>query len=142
MRFGGRFQGGRFGAGRFIAGRFSGAEAAPGVPAAPSNTGLPVISPSGESPAGTVLSVSPGFWSGYPSPAFSYAWKRDGSPIGGAIAASYTTQAADIGAEITCTVTATNSEGSAEATSAAVTVSAAPSGAFSTAFSSAFDRAA
>ena len=112
------------------------------TPSAPVNLAVPEIYPSGESVVGTLMTATPGTWLGHPSPAFAFAWKRDGSPIGGAIAASYTTQAGDIGTEITCTVTATNSEGSAEATSAAVTVSAAPSGAFSTAFSSAFDRAA
>jgi hypothetical protein len=81
---------------------------------APSNTGAgPSVS--GTAAAGQQLTCDPGSWSGNPS--FTYQWSRDGAPISGATASTYTVQADDQGHSLTCTVTATNSAGSAPAKS-------------------------
>lgn len=82
-----------------------------------SNTVAPAIT--GSAVQGVTLSVSNGTWSGYPSPSFTYQWKRAGSPIAGATSSTYGLQAADVGSAITCTVTASNGFSSANATSAA-----------------------
>lgn len=60
----------------------------------------------GDAPeVGDQLSCSPGTWS--ESPSFSYQWLRNGAPIGGATASTYTTTAADEGTNLQCEVTAT-----------------------------------
>ena len=82
--------------------------------APPVNTGLPTIS-GGTSP-GDVLSTTLGTWSAS-GETYSFQWRRDGAPIGGATASSYTIVVADDGSTIDCQVTATNSGGSATATS-------------------------
>ena len=46
--------------------------------------------------------------------ALSYQWSRDGSPIGGATASTYTLVQADIGAEITVTASYTDGDGTVE----------------------------
>jgi hypothetical protein len=90
------------------------------VPNAPVNTAAPVAS--GTAETGQALLCSPGSWSGYPAPAYGYAWLRDGSPIDGATAPAYTVQNTDVGHALSCRVTATNTAGSAEALSAAVVI--------------------
>jgi hypothetical protein len=49
------------------------------LPAAPTNTVLPVIT--GTPQVGSVLTVSDGTWTGSPT-SFSYQWYADGSPVG------------------------------------------------------------
>jgi hypothetical protein len=88
---------------------------APGPPAAPVNTVLPVIS--GTPTVGQTISTTNGTWTGSPSPTFTYQWKRAGGAISGATLSTYTLVPADTAALITVTVTATNSQGSASATS-------------------------
>ena len=89
---------------------------------APTSTGVPSV---GGTPApGQTLTCLPGSWSASPG-SYSFQWKRDGAPIGGATAATYVVQAGDAGHSLSCTVTATNTDGSASATSAAVVVPAA-----------------
>jgi hypothetical protein len=62
---------------------------------------------------GTPQTCTPGAWSG--SPAFSYQWLRNGTPIAGAAGSAYTPVAADAGTAVQCQVTATNAGGSAAA---------------------------
>lgn len=85
------------------------------VPKAPANTAAPVAS--GTPAVGQTLSCTQGIWTGSPAPTYSYAWLRDGAPIPGANATTYTVQGADQGNGVTCRVTATNRNGSAAATS-------------------------
>lgn len=93
----------------------------------PSGTGAPQVSRSASSPA--ALSCSTGGWAGdlsgssvYQAPrSFSYVWKLNGSPIGGANGSSLTaTSAGTYG----CEVTATNQMGSATQASAGISVTA------------------
>lgn len=64
---------------------------------APRVSGIPVT--------GQVLSGTPGSWSA-PGLTLAHQWLRDGAPIAGATAASYTLVAADAGAEVALRVTA------------------------------------
>lgn len=95
-------------------------EFVPPPPAAPVNVAAPVIS--GNPYPSYVLQCSVGRWSGWPSPSFSYQWKKGGVAISGATSSTYTVVSDDVDAVITCTVTATNTEDSVSATSAGVTV--------------------
>jgi hypothetical protein len=67
------------------------------------NTTAPAIT--GTATTGSVLTVSNGAWSATPD-SYTYAWKRAGTAITGATAATYTLVLADEGQAITCTVTA------------------------------------
>jgi hypothetical protein len=71
--------------------------------APPQNTVAPSI-PAAAAPA-DVLTCDPGSWTG--SPAFGFEWLRDGTPIAGATAQTYTVTADDVGHQIVCRVTAT-----------------------------------
>lgn len=90
--------------------------------AAPANTALPTIA-GGSSPpkTGETLTLSPGTWTGVPTPVFTYQWKKSGVAIAGATQSAYRIAAGDVGGTISATVTATNSEspGGVSATSAA-----------------------
>lgn len=90
------------------------------VTAAPVNTVVPAIS--GNTPVGSLLTSTTGTWTGYPTPTYTYQWKRDAVSIAGATNSTYTSQSADISTGVTCTVTGTNSDGSVEATSNSITV--------------------
>jgi len=65
----------------------------------------------GSTPSGSVLTATPTLVSGSPAPSYAYAWQKNGTPIGGETAATYTTVVGDVGATINCSVTATNSAG-------------------------------
>lgn len=80
----------------------------------PLNIAEPVISGAGTQ--GDTMTASDGTWLGSPT-SFTYAWKRDGTPIGGGTAKTYVLTAPDIHAQITVTVTAQNVNGSTTATS-------------------------
>ncbi|HWJ49516.1 MAG TPA: hypothetical protein VNR42_00755, partial [Solirubrobacteraceae bacterium] len=89
------------------------------VTGAPANTSPPTIS--GSAAQGQTLSISPGSWSGYPAPTFTYQWQRcdqtgaNCNPIAGANATTYTLEAADVGFTIAAIVEASNGVGSAQA---------------------------
>ena len=84
----------------------------------PFNTAAPTISPSGTNrTVGETLTTTNGTWQDAISHTYSYAWLRNGTPIGGATSSSYTTGAADAGLCITSKVTATNSYGPSPKTS-------------------------
>lgn len=72
----------------------------------PLNTLAPSIS--GAQPNGSLLTASPGTWTGYPAPTFTYQWLANGVPIGGATASTYTTQAGEVGQTITVVVSGSN----------------------------------
>ena len=90
---------------------------------APAVVSQPKLSGTGQ--VGAAVSVDPGSWSGKPAPALALQWRRDGTAIAGATAASYVPVAADDRTELTCRVTATNVAGSASANSNSVTITAA-----------------
>jgi Carboxypeptidase regulatory-like domain len=102
-------------------GTVSGIDAAlqPGPYAEPVNTAPPIVS--GTAAVGSVLSCSPGSWTGDPAPAtFTYRWRRDGEPIPGAEESAYTPQSADEGHELSCRVYAMNAAGSQTGTGQAL----------------------
>jgi hypothetical protein len=102
-------------------GTVSGIDAAlqPGAYAQPVNTAPPIVS--GTAAVGSVLSCSPGSWTGDPAPAtFTYRWRRDGEPIPGAEESAYTPQSADEGHELSCKVYAMNAAGSQTGTGQAL----------------------
>lgn len=76
---------------------------------APTNTVLPAIS--GAAQVGQTLSSSTGTWTGFPT-AYFYQWRRNGSSIAGATAATYLIGTSDVGTVITVAVTAVNGAGS------------------------------
>lgn len=99
--------------------------ARPAPTTAPVNTVLPSIT--GILTQGQTLTADPGSWTGLPSGAFTYQWKRSGSNISGATNSTYVAQADDVSAgasALTVTVTATNDIGSTPATSSGVTIAA------------------
>jgi hypothetical protein len=79
----------------------------------PVNTALPVISQTG-----SVLSVTTGTWTGDAPIAYAYQFTRNGTPISGATASTYTIPDADLNALFGCIVTATNVHGNASAAAA------------------------
>jgi hypothetical protein len=92
-------------------------------PVAPANTAPPQIQ--GTATENNTVTCTNGTWSNSPT-SFSFAWNRNGNPIGGATSNTYTIGAADVGQQLTCTVAASNAGGSATSTSAAVTPTGAP----------------
>lgn len=81
---------------------------------APVNTVAPAIT--GTPTVGQTVSVSNGTWS-YAPTGYTRQWRRNGTPISGAVAADYTLEAADQGTNITAVVTAENAGGSTPHTS-------------------------
>jgi hypothetical protein len=76
-------------------------------PDPPINTALPLVI--GDPEVAAQLVGSNGSWSG--ASAYSRQWSRDGTPIAGATAISYTLADADLGAMVGHVVTATSSAG-------------------------------
>ena len=91
---------------------------------APVNTVAPAIT--GTTETGETLSCSDGSWTGTPTIIYTYQWKRNGSPIGGATNSSYVLVSGDVGTSVKCTVTATNDIGATNADSNTVTPTAPP----------------
>lgn len=88
----------------------------------PANTVLPAVT--GSTALGSVLTASNGTYSAYPtSLTYTRQWTRDGSPISGATAATYTIALADSGTNLACVITPSNAQGAGAAvTSTSVTV--------------------
>jgi hypothetical protein len=79
------------------------------------------LTESGEAPEpGDELECEAGAWQGEPS--FSYRWLRNGAPIAGATASTYTVAAADEGKALQCEVSGANAVGTAEKVSSAQAV--------------------
>jgi hypothetical protein len=95
-----------------------------GGAAVPSITGLPTIS--GTLYEGNTLTATAASVTGNPTPATTWQWERDGTPISGATSSTYTLVSADGNADITVVQTETNSQGSDTAESAASTIEAGP----------------
>jgi hypothetical protein len=76
--------------------------------AVPVNLTAPVAS--GAATVGSVLTVTNGTWSNFPS-SYTYQWRRGAANIAGATAATYTLVAADSTTTVTCRVTAHNGAG-------------------------------
>lgn len=91
---------------------------------APNNATQPVVS--GSQRPGSVLTCSPGTWSGAATLTYAYQWLRDNTPIPGQNTAQYLVQAGDAGQAISCQVTASNTDGSASALSNPVSVPSSP----------------
>src|SRR5439155_333178 len=95
------------------------------TPAAPVNTGLPVVS--GSAVQGQTLSASTGSWSNSPT-GYAYQWRDcDGSggscvDIAGATSSSYVLVASDVNSTVRVAVTASNAGGSNTASSAQTAV--------------------
>jgi hypothetical protein len=85
------------------------------TPTAPANTVAPAVT--GTAVTGQTLSCTSGTWTGYPTPTFTYQWKRNGTAITGATNNTYVLVTADEGTSVKCTVTATNASGAVPADS-------------------------
>ena len=69
-----------------------------------------ISSPTPSSPSvGTLMTCSPGSWSGAPS--FTYRWYKDGVAIPGAVSSTYTLTAGDVPGNIQCGALGTNAGG-------------------------------
>jgi hypothetical protein len=88
----------------------------------PRNSAAPTVS--GAAETNMQLNCAPGTWGGGdPStPAYTYAWLRDGVAMSGETTSSYLVTAGDAGHQIACKVTAANDDGSNSATSEAATI--------------------
>ena len=91
---------------------------------APVATAAPLVS--GSASVGAPLACSSGTWSGIPAPSLSREWLRDGTPIAGAAAPTYTVQPGDGGHALACRVTAANLAGTVGSDSNAVSIPASP----------------
>jgi hypothetical protein len=105
------------------------AQACSPTAALPCNTSPPTILPASEvtaPPEGRILNVTPGTWTGTPTPTYTYRWEHcestPATPIAGAINTTYTIASTDVGHTLCVLVTAKNSAGSASVTSAATGV--------------------
>jgi hypothetical protein len=86
----------------------------------PLASAAPVIS--GANAVGSVLTCTPGTWTGTPAPTVTRQWRADGVNISGATGLTYTTVAGNLGKLITCTETATNTVGTGSASSNSIPV--------------------
>ena len=85
----------------------------------PLNTSVPAATGTGT--VGSTLSVTNGNWTYVPT-SYTYQWRRGGTNIAGATAASYVLVAADSGTSVSCTVTAHNAAGATTINSNAIAV--------------------
>jgi sugar lactone lactonase YvrE len=104
-------------------------EWAPGVPVAPSNTGLPAIS--GTDEQGKTLKAGTGTWTGTEPFSYEYQWRSCNSSgescsnISGATESTYVLEHSDVGTTLRVVVTVSNAAGSTPATSSQTAVIAA-----------------
>jgi hypothetical protein len=110
----------------------------PGAPSAPA-TGIEAPTPANPQ-AGDIETCDPGSWGG--SPSFAFQWYRNGLPIPGATASTYTVLPADVPSAIQCLVTASNGDGSVALASGIGNTSVAPSPPAPVATATVGDRAA
>jgi hypothetical protein len=88
--------------------------AAPRFGAAPSLTGSPEV--------GALLTCTPGSLTGVPDPLVTFSWLRNGAPITGSTASTYTVQPIDAEQSIACAVHAVNDSGSDDKLSNALVI--------------------
>jgi hypothetical protein len=88
---------------------------------APFDIANPVITYAEGLTVGDTLTCSTGTWLNTTGVAYTYAWQRNGVPIGGATTNTHVIVAPDVNADITCIVTATSTNGSDTSTSNTVT---------------------
>lgn len=81
---------------------------------APVNTVAPDTT--GDAKVGSVLTTSPGTWTGTAPLSYAHQWYSGINPIAGATINAYTVQASDLGNAVICRVTVTNAFGGASAT--------------------------
>jgi len=99
-------------AGECDIGAFQAQPVVPGMP--PIAAGTPVV--------GQTLTCGTGTWGGDGPLSYSYGWLRNGAPIAGAAAGTYTLTSADAGQQIACSVTARGPRGQAHQTGIAVSI--------------------
>ncbi len=93
--------------------------------APPKNTAPPAIS--GTAAQGQTLTASPGTWSGYPAPTYTYQWERCNqsgascTAISGATATTYVLTRADVGTRTVVAVTASNGVGTPQSANSSAT---------------------
>jgi len=80
---------------------------------APAGARAPALSGSGL--VGAPVTLDPGDWTGSPTPALGFQWRRDGADLPGATGAGYLPGDADDATRLSCRVTAANAAGSAAA---------------------------
>jgi hypothetical protein len=80
------------------------------IPAPPTNTVLPAVTPAGTAVNGAVLTTTNGSWTNSPT-SYVRAWLRDGAVIAGQTATTYTTVAADATHNISCRIYGVNAGG-------------------------------
>ena len=88
------------------------------VAAGPVNVTLPVII--GPHAVGAILSVTPGTYTGIPTPTLGYAWRSNGVAISGATSSSFLVTSAQLGTNIDVVEIATNTGGQIFTVSAAI----------------------
>jgi len=86
------------------------------TPAAPVNAVLPVIT--GTAQVGQTLTVTPGTWTGLPTPVVTRQWQANSVDIVGATGLTYVPIVGQVGQTIRCVETAVNTSGSVSANSA------------------------
>jgi hypothetical protein len=92
----------------------------------PVNTSVPLVS--GTTTQGNTLTTTSGAWTGYPTPTYTYQWRRCNTlgeactAISGATSTTYTLTSADVGFTLRAYVTAANTAGSVLARSAQTAV--------------------
>jgi hypothetical protein len=79
-------------------------------------TAVRAVAVSGTTPAGSVVSLTPGVYDGVETIALTYQWFADDAPISGATGTSYTLMDGDVGAVVSVVETATNGNGSTTTT--------------------------
>lgn len=90
----------------------------------PVNAVAPTVTPSGTQSTGTVITANVGTWDGTPTITYAYRWTRNGTPISGATASTYTIQVADDGTTIRCEVQGSNAFGTSAYVASSNSVSA------------------